>query len=871
MEKDISQLGTIISKTDLNGTIIEVNEAFIKASGYSKEELLGQPHNIVRDPDVPKAVFKDMWATLQSGKPWVQIVKNRCKDGQFYWVEANMTPLMDQGNIIGYLSVRRAVTDSMKQAAQNLYKEVARGRSRLVNGYEIDVFKNLCLFNRIHPINLMVIMMGLMGGLTSLTLLGVLHISGLWMSIITLVFVLYSLAGRQYVFTRLGKAKMVMDKMREGNFTGQVDFYGGHSLSKMISSVKMMQVQLGAMVEASNYQLERSTRLKSALDSASTNVMMVNNSGKILYINNEMQRFVQTHLAVFQSKISIKDQADLVGQSIESMFDQSIFYQLDRPSADEIHVGGLIIHIEVNPVVNDNNELIGTVIEWRDLTQQRKIENNLQDTLQMASLGHVAISIDTSGLSGFYLETSNHVNDLLKELNAIIESMVVVMTNLATGDLRSRVEKDLQGSLAAMKGATNVSLDNLSAIVLYIKQAGEAVEKAASESSAAALDLSDRTQQAAATLEQINASMQMVHGLQKENAIELQSVNEMANAAMTENKTAKNALEATVASIEEIQQTSEKISNIVSLIDGIAFQTNLLALNAAVEAARAGDHGRGFAVVAGEVRSLAQKSATAAQEIKGLIDESSAKVHEGVNQVLETNQAFDVVNEKVIDMGTALDKVVLSIQEQQHSVSEVAQAVSALDSNIQSNAALVEETSAAAESLNQQAMLLGEQTGTFLIDQKAASRLIQTTPELYGVQIADVRQAMRIWRTNVQSYLNGVQVEIDLDLIRHPEKTSVGEALSKIQRNQPNIESQPEFVAVQDRHLKQHQIANQVLALMEAEVSDGVNVEAIREKDQLMDQFVETANQLDEALLNFNLVNFRANQVGSQVLLTPND
>lgn len=134
-EKDISQVGVIVSKTDLQGIITEVNEGFVEASGYTKAELLGQPHNILRHPDVPKAVFKDMWDTLVAGKPWVSVVKNRCKDGSHYWVEANMTPISDSGRIVGYLSVRRAITAQEKETAQQFYREIDRGDKYIVNGY----------------------------------------------------------------------------------------------------------------------------------------------------------------------------------------------------------------------------------------------------------------------------------------------------------------------------------------------------------------------------------------------------------------------------------------------------------------------------------------------------------------------------------------------------------------------------------------------------------------------------------------------------------------------------------------------------------------------------------------------------------------
>lgn len=848
-EKDISQVGVIVSKTDLQGIITEVNEGFVEASGYTKAELLGQPHNILRHPDVPKAVFKDMWDTLVAGKPWVSVVKNRCKDGSHYWVEANMTPISDSGRIVGYLSVRRAITAQEKETAQQFYREIDRGDKYIVNGYVLSSYQKACLFHRIHPINLMVLMIGLLGLLLFMSSLQD-DLIPEWLALLTgLSFLAISLAGRSYAFNRLGKAKNVMNKMREGDFTGQLDFYGDHSLSKLLATVKMMQVQLGAMVDDAKFQLERTTRLRAALHNASANIMMINKNSQILYLNEQMQQFLAHHRVALQSVCEGFNESELVGRYINEVFSNSEFSNMHHASTSECSLGGLIIHLKIQPVFNDNQQ-IGSVIEWVDLTQQRKIEDNLKNTLSLASMGHTNISINTQGLNGFFLDTSNNVNSLLSELNSIIENMVKVMTNLATGDLRERVSKELQGSLAAMKGATNVSLDNLSSIVLYIKRAADTVNTAANESSAAAMDLSDRTQQATATLQAINTSMQLVYQLQQENTAELIAVNQLAGTTISENNTAKAALDATIKAINDIQSTSNNIANIISLIDGIAFQTNLLALNAAVEAARAGEHGRGFAVVASEVRTLAQKSASAAQEIKVLIDESIANVKHGVNKVKETNRAFEVVNDKVGAMGNALDKVVLSIKDQQESVSEVAQSIEALDASLQSNAALVEQTSAAAESLQEQAELLHKETNKFVIDEKMASQLIQHNAYTYGVNIADVRQMMRIWRTNVQSYLNGVNVVIDLNSATQPKLSAVGVALEQMIAFAPEISSQADFIRVQKLHIKQHEIVRDVLKLIDQDRTNQgqLNLSLVKEKDALLDEFVLVTNELDRAL-----------------------
>ncbi|GAB6070364.1 hypothetical protein JCM30760_14610 [Thiomicrorhabdus hydrogeniphila] len=850
IEIDISKLGTIVSKTDLNGTILEVNEAFINASGYSKSELIGQSHSILRHQDVPKEVFADMWATIKKGLPWVHVVKNRAKNGSYYWVLTNVTPVLNNGKIVAYQSVRTPVTNEVKKTASLLYQEISRGRKKITNGFVMNIFQRLCIFHHLHPMNIMVSMIATLGVLLIVMASGIFTLPVELAVIISVLFFGYAFAGKKYAFNRLGKAKQVMDKMRQGDFTVQVNNYGNHSLSKLISSVKMMQMQLGAMYDEAHEKLRISLRLKSGLDSASANMMMVDTAGQIIYLNHNMQLFIDQNAQKLKETISDFDEKNIQGLTISSFFNYGSFDDLSKINTFEEVIGSLTIKLSVVPVAGIDGKHIGSVIEWQDLTQQKVIENELKSTLEMASIGHTALHIDTEGLSGFYLDTSEHVNSLLSELNAIIESMVYVMTKLAVGDIRGRVDKNLQGSLAAMKGATNVSLDNLSAIVLHIKRAAETVGSASEESSRASQDLSDRTQQAAAALEQINATMQNMSNLQNQNTQELSQVNDIAKETVEQNKLAKDSLGATIDSIQDIQKTSEQIASIISIIDGIAFQTNLLALNAAVEAARAGEHGRGFAVVAGEVRSLAQKSADAARDIKTLIDSSVIKVSEGVSKVNETHIAFEQVDERVENIGQAMDVVLNSIHQQQNSVTEIAQALNSLDANIQSNAALVEESSAAALSLKEQANLLKDETSKFVIDEVQAGKLIQNSEEVYGVKLIDVRRNMRVWRTSIQTFLNDIPTTVNMDTATNAEHCEVGKALSELIKNSDSIARMPEYLKVNELHIQQHQLVAKAMTMMNSNAD--LTIDDLKEKDKLLDQFVGVTDMLDIALSDLN-------------------
>lgn len=344
--------------------------------------------------------------------------------------------------------------------------------------------------------------------------------------------------------------------------------------------------------------------------------------------------------------------------------------------------------------------------------------------------------------------------------------------------------------------------------------------------------------------------MQNMNQLQIDNTQELSDVNHSTHKTIRENERAKIALNATVNSIQEIQKTSEQISNIISIIDSIAFQTNLLALNAAVEAARAGEHGRGFAVVAGEVRSLAQKSADAAREIKSLINTSVEKVNEGVLKVQETHEAFESVDESVSYIGTAMQSVLASIQEQQHSVREIAQALNLLDGNIQNNATLVEQSSAASHSLKEQAALLNHETDKFVIDQQKAYKFIQNTPAVFGVDMAEVRQKMRIWRTNIQTYLNGIPSNVDLATSIDPNACSVGQNLSILLSNLPGLNDLPEFKRIDELHVLQHDLVKEALRILEN--ASELNLQDLQMKDKILDQFSTVTDDLDDALGNLN-------------------
>jgi methyl-accepting chemotaxis protein len=284
---------------------------------------------------------------------------------------------------------------------------------------------------------------------------------------------------------------------------------------------------------------------------------------------------------------------------------------------------------------------------------------------------------------------------------------------MADGDLTRSITTDYQGTFGQLKDDANTTVARLQEIVGQIKEATDLINTAAKEIASGNQDLSSRTEEQASSLEETASSMEQLTSTVKQNADNARQANELAGNAQQVAIKGGEVVGQVVDTMSAIHQSSSKIADIIGVIDGIAFQTNILALNAAVEAARAGEQGRGFAVVATEVRNLAQRSAAAAKEIKGLISDSVEKVETGNKLVDQAGRTMEEIVTSIKRVARIMGDISDASREQSSGIEQVSLAVSQMDEVTQQNAALVEEAAAAAESLEEQAHNLAQAVSVF--------------------------------------------------------------------------------------------------------------------------------------------------------------
>lgn len=506
----------IVSTTDLRGQITYCNDTFVEVSGFERHELMGQPQNILRHPDMPCEAFRDLWATVKSRRPWSAVVKNRRKNGDHYWVRANVTPVLARGKVVGYLSVRTCPTREEVRDAEALYRDM---RAREVAGRRLSL--------------------GLSGG-----------------------------------------------------------------------------------VVVRQHRLARAAR------------------------------------ALWQSS--------------------------------HARVAALVLPIAALPPLPSLLEL------WPS---------------------HHALAT----LLGVGLATVVGTVLLRRQLSAPLQAFTTRAHVMAAGDLGQVPADDGDGATGHLARALNQLNVNLRAVVADVRLEIAGVDEAAGRMARGAADLSSRTESQAASLEQAAASMEeFTSALQqaRERADEAQGV---ADAAMHTAREGTRSIDSLDATMQAIEKAVNDIGEVTELVDGLAFQTNILALNASVEAARAGEHGAGFAVVAGEVRDLAQRSARAARDIHGLVETSRQRMADGGKAVHGSGRHMQAIVDAVGRMRDLVAEIAAGSAEQADGVNQLNDMIAQLDSVTQRNAALVAESTGAAQVLRDKAGLLQQSVGVFRLESGMAS------------------------------------------------------------------------------------------------------------------------------------------------------
>ncbi|MDO9117634.1 MAG: methyl-accepting chemotaxis protein [Nitrospira sp.] len=411
--------------------------------------------------------------------------------------------------------------------------------------------------------------------------------------------------------------------------------------------------------------------VRTSLDDANSNVLMCDRNLIVTYVNNTAIKKLRTLETEIRKVLPAFDTNKLVGTCIDS-FHKVPSHQRriledpkNLPHQAEIKLGPLTLSLTVSAIVSQTGEYLGNTLEWADITAQKQAQNEVQRLISAAVDGRLSERAPAENFEGFYRSLAEGINTMLDAL-----------------------------------------VDRLTKVVGAVKTATESVSTGSGEISQGTEDLSQRTSEQASALEETSSAMEEMTSTVKQNADNAKQANQLAAAARDVAEQGGQVTTKAIVAMDEINKSSKKIADIITVIDEIAFQTNLLALNAAVEAARAGEQGRGFAVVAAEVRNLAQRSATAAKEIKGLINESVQKVSDGSGLVSQCGKTLEEIVSSVKRVADIVSEISAASQEQTTGIEQTNKAIMQMDETTQQNAALVEESAAACQTLAAQSQQL---------------------------------------------------------------------------------------------------------------------------------------------------------------------
>lgn len=658
----LSEEAVLISRSDLKGNITYANPTFVAVSGYSREELIGAPHNLLRHPDMPEAAYADFWKTIQAGVTWQGVVKNRRKNGDHYWVHATVAPLRDGERIAGYTSVRRKASANAVARAEKVYADIhAKGKSRHYKLAQGSLRRK-----------------GLMGVLTRFQL------TSLKAKLTTMVvasLLLLCLAGGLGVYALMVSG----ERLETLNRSGLGD----------VASLQQIERYMGQTVET----LEPVVRNPRQAD--------------LDAVNAEISQYMDAMQALW-SDYYVEDTGGAAGAS--QAFDTALATWsagVDTTAVAIQEGNGFAAFEAFNDIVAPTTQSLREINSA--LVEQVRADAEVLVTQAQSSRQQMLVAQLVLLAVGFLVMIGLSVI-ILKSVFRSLSGARYITFQIAAGNLAAREHRQTNDELGELLYSLDTMRFSLSSIVGDVESRVSVVTPAIQQIAAENEELSSRTEQQASSLQQTASSMEEMTSTVQQNTENARQATHLAvqNAAST--KETGQQMQQLVERMQRIAQSAEKMTEMISVIDGIAFQTNILALNASVEAARAGEHGRGFAVVASEVRNLAGRSADAAQEIRKMIDSTTQEVSGGRSAVEQAERAIEEVSQQVSRVSELMESISTASSEQSSGIGQINSAIAEMDLVTQQNASKVQSIAASADNLSLEAFELANVVDAFRLE-----------------------------------------------------------------------------------------------------------------------------------------------------------
>lgn len=535
---------------------------------------------------------------------------------------------------------------------------------------------------------------------------------------------------KRIVTQPLKQATVAAQRIASGDMTHSISANSSDEIGELYKSMERMQSELFTKI---NSDKEAALRIKYALDQVASPVQIADADYNIFYTNQAADRMFHEHQNDIRLRVKGFDANRIQGSNIDSYHHDPAHQRrlLDNlqgrhTSEDVAFCDNFVVKVGATPVRDEAGKRIATIVEWNERTTEVKVEQEIAAIFSAVRRGDFSQRASIHDKSGFFRQLAEMVNELSDTLQRSFADVGKAVDALNQGKLTYRISNEYEGAFDDIKQAANHTAAKLAQVIGEVRASAEEVGLGSGEIAQANNTLNTRTQEQAAALEETAASIEEITGTVQQTADNSRQANQLAADARGQAEKGGKVAERAVKAMAEINASSRRISDIIGVIDEIAFQTNLLALNAAVEAARAGEQGRGFAVVAGEVRSLAQRSAEAAKEIKVLINQSVESVESGSKLVDESGAALTEIVTAVGKVGDIIAEIAAASVEQTSGIDQINKAISQLDSGTQQNTAMVEESAAASQRLNELATNLRQQVALF--DLGAAAKQATAAP-----------------------------------------------------------------------------------------------------------------------------------------------